>query len=219
MKARKPALTSPITPSTRATISSGRWRAEQRHRDHPHAEHQHPEQQRAFVRRPRRRRSGSAAAARCSNASPRTRTEKSLVTNDAGEAAEGERDEQRTAPAPPAARAPSRRRCRCAAPASGRTACTSASGEGERRGRTVRARESWLAFVTRLLRPSAPASTACGRLGRHVVLVVLGEHLARAEHAVGAELALRHHAFAFAEQVRQRCRDRPPGWSSRCRSR
>src|SRR5207249_2181314 len=40
-------------------------------------------------------------------------------------------------------------------------------------------------------------------LGRHVVLVVLGEDFAGAEHAVGAELSLRDHALAFAEQVRQ----------------
>jgi hypothetical protein len=43
-----------------------------------------------------------------------------------------------------------------------------------------------------------------GRLRRHVVFVVLGEHLARAEHAVCAQLPLRNHALALAEQVRQR---------------
>src|SRR5690606_21805451 len=43
-----------------------------------------------------------------------------------------------------------------------------------------------------------------GGLRRHVVLVVLGEHLARVEDAVGAELALRDHALALAEEVRQR---------------
>ena len=43
--------------------------------------------------------------------------------------------------------------------------------------------------------------SAFGGLGRHVVLVVLGQHLAGAEDAVGLELALRHHTFAFLEQV------------------
>ena len=54
----------------------------------------------------------------------------------------------------------------------------------------------------------APLSIGCpallqrlGGLGRHVVLVVLGEHLARAEDAVGAELALRDHALALLEEV------------------
>ena len=42
-----------------------------------------------------------------------------------------------------------------------------------------------------------------GRFRRHVVLVVLGEHLGRGEHAVGAELALRDDAFALLEQVRK----------------
>jgi len=39
------------------------------------------------------------------------------------------------------------------------------------------------------------------RLGRHVVLVVLGEHLAGLEDAVGADLPLRDDAFAFLEEV------------------
>jgi hypothetical protein len=42
-----------------------------------------------------------------------------------------------------------------------------------------------------------------GGLGRHVVLVVLGQHFLRAEDAVAFELALRDHAFAFLEQVGQ----------------
>src|SRR5262249_29705371 len=42
-----------------------------------------------------------------------------------------------------------------------------------------------------------------GGLGRHVVLVVLGQHLARDEDAVLADLALGHHAFALLEQVGQ----------------
>ena len=55
MKRRKPTLTSPITPSTRATISSGRWRLNDGHRHRPHGQHQHPQQERSLVRAPRRR--------------------------------------------------------------------------------------------------------------------------------------------------------------------
>src|SRR5205807_5149607 len=40
-------------------------------------------------------------------------------------------------------------------------------------------------------------------LGRHVVLVVLGEDFARAEYAVGAKLPLRDYALALPKQVRQ----------------
>ena len=39
------------------------------------------------------------------------------------------------------------------------------------------------------------------RFGRHVVLVVLREHLGRLERAVGLQRALRDDAFAFLEQV------------------
>src|SRR5437763_6521204 len=66
--------------------------------------------------------------------------------------------------------------------------------------RIVRARGSWR--LDRLLRFRALLERM-RRLGRHVVLVVLGEHLARGEHAVGAKLALRHHALALAEKIRQ----------------
>ena len=38
---------------------------------------------------------------------------------------------------------------------------------------------------------------------RHIVLVVLGQHLARLKHAVGTELALGHDALALLEQVGQ----------------
>ena len=76
------------------------------------------------------------------------------------------------------------------------------------------------------LQVDAPARHASLRLldrvggfGRHVVLVVLGQHFGGVEHAVGAELALRDHAFAFLEQVGQDAgvgdRDR----LARCRSR
>ena len=43
-------------------------------------------------------------------------------------------------------------------------------------------------------------------LGRHVVLVMLGEHFLGHEHAVRAHLAARNDALSFAEQVRQHAR-------------
>src|SRR5260221_7815836 len=50
--------------------------------------------------------------------------------------------------------------------------------------RSVRARGSWLAF----LRGGVRLLDRFLRFGRHVVFVVLGEHLARRERAVGAEV-------------------------------
>ena len=38
-------------------------------------------------------------------------------------------------------------------------------------------------------------------LGRHVVFIVLGQHLGGGEVAIFAQLALRHHAFAFFEPI------------------
>ena len=58
--------------------------------------------------------------------------------------------------------------------------------------------------------PVAGLLQRVGDLGRHVVLVVLGEHLGRAKPPSAAERALRDHALAFAEQVGQHARDRPP---------
>ena len=55
MNNRKPMRPTPITPRTRATISSGRWRLNTRHREHPAGQHQHPQQQRSFVTTPGRR--------------------------------------------------------------------------------------------------------------------------------------------------------------------
>ena len=40
--------------------------------------------------------------------------------------------------------------------------------------------------------------------GRHVVFIVLGQHFAGDEYAIGIELALGHGAFRLLEQVRQR---------------
>src|SRR5947207_12545738 len=100
----------------------------------------------------------------------------------------------RPASAPPGAPPQSRRRClsprrRAAAPPA------PAPLRAPARAQIVRARESWLDGLLRL----CALLERVRRLGRHVVLVVLGEHLARGEHAVGAKLALRHHALAFAE--------------------
>ena len=121
---------------------------------------------------------------------------------------EGDRDEQRTAPAPPG---------RATAIHVG----VAARGADQRQRRLARARRSsarqsanWpssgimCCLAGYRARSVWPLRAACcarferlGGFGRHVVLVVLGQHLARDEHAVGAELALRDHALAFLEQV------------------
>src|SRR5438067_3525713 len=43
-------------------------------------------------------------------------------------------------------------------------------------------------------------------LGRHVVLIVLGQDLGRVKHPVGAKRTLRDDAFAFLEQIGQQPR-------------
>ena len=65
--------------------------------------------------------------------------------------------------------------------------------------------KSHLLAVSRRLQRSAGllGRTGCGffqcvsSLGRHVVFVVLGQHLVGPENTVSTQLALRHHAFAF----------------------
>src|SRR4051812_39906370 len=73
--------------------------------------------------------------------------------------------------------------------------------------RNGRARGSWLAALLageRGLVDVVPGllERLCG-FRRHVVLVVLGQHLARLEDPVGPDSALRDHPLALAEQVRK----------------
>src|SRR5581483_2820785 len=85
----------------------------------------------------------------------------------------------------------------------GTVACTSAMHSA-----TIRAKwpssgimlfpyQCLLRFAHRLVR----ALDGVGCFGRHVILIVLGQHFLGVEYAVWAQLALRHHAFALLEQV------------------
>src|SRR6266850_111238 len=155
MNARNPVLTTPITPSTRAVISSGRWPLKT-----------------------------LTAVIHTPSISVQRRSDPSWPPH---------------TPAPPAAPPRSRRRClsprrRSAAP------LVSAPPRAPAPARPVRALESW--HLDRFLRLRTLLQRV-RRLRRHVVLVVLRQHLARGEHAVRAELPLRHDPFAFAEQIRQ----------------
>ena len=153
----------------------------QRHRERPAGEHQHPQQQRAFVRAPRR---GDAVRQR----QLRVRVLRDVLDREVAggeavrEAAERERDEQRTARrAAGRASAISAASRRCA-PTSGSVPCASATS-------SARISAKWPS--SGIMRFAVLAASACrhahlcllrrlergGRFGRHVVLVVLGEHL------------------------------------------
>ena len=127
---------------------------------------------------------------------------------------ERQRDQQRTAPAPRAARAPSARRRRCAAPTSGTVAWTqrhdSASTRAKWPSSTIIG-SSTVAASLAGCHCAGPFFSAVGDFGRHVVLVVLGEHGRGDEGAVGVAAAFDHHALALAEQVGQRAGDRSRG--------
>ena len=217
MKSRKPTPTSPITPSTRASIASGRLRGSQRDRERPAREHQHPEQQRALVRAPRggdavveRQLRVRIASRRSTRRNRWSRSDYARQPNAIATSSElrarGGRGERH-----PARRRGGARRRAAACLRERRRAARGSARNG-------RARESWalsvvasacsacsIAFV--LLRL---ASTRGGGFGRHVVLVVLREHFGRVEHAVGSERALRDHALAFLEEVGKEAACRRP---------
>ena len=192
----------------------GQVRAEQAHRHHPHARASGTTAAASPRGRPRRRRRGSAAAARCWNCIATYGTEKSLVTNDAGEAAEGERDEQRLR---------LRRRPRDAiqaalpraAPTSGTTPWTSATHEREAQRELSELRDHGLpscSVFVRLFHRVRPPPAACS-----------SRRAWRAPRARGTRR--RRRAGPAPPRPCPRGTDpaarrgRPPGWSSRCRSR
>ena len=208
MNSRKPTLTRPITPSTRATISSGRWRLDERDGDASSRRASAPTAASSLRASPRSRRTGSAAAAASSSWSRRSAPRSRWSTNEYARQPNASAT-NRNCPARdrPRERHPARRSPR-AAPTSGSVPSTSASS-------SARISAKWpssgiMACLASLLQRRAAfsaaaslcaCSTACGGLGRHVVLVVLRQHLGRAEHAVGAELALRDDALALLEEV------------------
>src|SRR5256885_2329077 len=137
-----------------------------------------------------RRRCGIGAAAKCSSSKrrtpPRSRWRR---TNRRG--SRKRRRRRAPASAPPGAPPPSMRHCLLPR-RRGRGPPGRAPRRGPAKARIVPARGSWFfvrddeGFGARLARPLQ----RLGGFGRHVVLVVLGEHLVGAEHAVGTELAL-----------------------------
>ena len=181
-------------------------RAEQRHRQRPQGEHQQPQQQRAFVAAPR---GGEPVVQRQRRVGVlRDVQHREVVVRERRTPAPRRRSRPAgTAPAPPGAPAPSSGRWPRAAPASGSVPCTSATASARRQRELA---ELGNHFLSPPITDSAILPLVCAGalerlagLRRHVVLVVLGQHLARVEHAVGAHLALRDHALALLEQVGQ----------------
>jgi hypothetical protein len=220
--ARNPTLMTPSTPSTRAANVGDRLRLKA-DRDRPCRQRQGPQQQRALVRAPHR---GEAVERRQRSSSCWRRTDREIVLVERPrEHRERQRDERRTArhgwprrppssvdcraPAPPGRRRPARRTA--AAPVLARTdrvqrPCDGCSGELA--SYRVSANGS-------IRRPAAGSSggrcfhvrlEAVLHFGRHVVLVVLGQHLFGDEHTVVTLRAAGDDALPFAEQVRQDAR-------------
>src|SRR5258706_1139545 len=202
MKGRNPALTRPLTPSTRATKRSGRPRLNTATaKVQPASIHVHSsiepscEPQVAAKRYCAGRREFEWLAT--------LSTEKSLPTKEAASAAKAASTNTNWPTATGRAVASSAARP-LAAPTKQRVPCASA-----RQSATMRAKCPSSGITLAALLPGegglvdrmARLAQRIRGFRRHVVLVVLGEHLARLEDAVGTEPALRHHALAFAKQV------------------
>ena len=176
-----------MTPSTRASSGAGRWRERRRHRERPARRASASTAAASPRASPTSRRCGSAAAAASWNAARRSSTEKSLVDEAVREADERERRPARTARARRAGRAPS-------------SAASRRYGAPQRQ-RALRERDEQREDQCEVaeLGDHRFASFSVGmldrlvllrrferraRFRRHVVLVVLGEHLGRLERAV-----------------------------------
>ena len=166
----------------------GQVPAEGGDRERPEREHQQPQQDRAFVAAPDR---GDAVVQRQRAVRVGGDVEHREVVADEGqrEADERERRPARTAAAPTAAPAPSSRAGSRAAPSIGMTPSTAATPSAIQSakwpssgiiGHFRSVRRDRLGQ----LRVALLGQRAFGGLGRHVVLVVLGEHFAGDEHAV-----------------------------------
>ena len=151
MNSRKPTLTRPITPSTRAVSVVGQVCAEAASTARPAGQHQHPQQQRAFVRAPR---AGEPVVQRqrASCECGATFGDREVVVDEAvREAAEGDRDEHELrARGRPRERHPGeRRRARRRRAA----ACPATSGDERARGSSA----NWPSSGIIASAPSAPA--------------------------------------------------------------
>ncbi len=187
----------------------GQVAAPERDRHRPCAQHEHPQQHRALVRAPR---GGDPVLERQPRVGVGRDVDHREVVGDerVDEAAERERDEQELPRRRAAARAPSRRRCRAARRRSGSVPSSAdeqqredqreVSELGNHRWRPSRHGFSALGGLVHR-RARMRLVDRGGGLGRHVVLVVLREHLGRVEHAVRADLALRDDALALLEEV------------------
>ena len=189
----------------------GQVPAAQRHGDRPDRQHQHPQQHRALVRAPRR---GDAVVQRQLRVRVGRDVEHREVVGDERlrEAAEGDRDEQelplrdrpreRHPGADAALRADDAAACRASPRAAARGSARS-DRVRESSGSPVEGSDHGFSVLRGLFgrRGAVRLVDRVGGLRRHVVLVVLGEHFGRVEHAVGSELALRDDAFALLEQV------------------
>src|SRR5690606_38223082 len=135
-------------------------------------------------------------------------TEKSLLTKAAIRVAKAITMATNCAIAAGCATAIRRASCRCA-PTSGRTPSASPRASATARAKcpssTLMGSFSWVLRLRSSARAHrmAGALEGVGRFGRHVVLVVLGEHLGRGKAAVVVEPSLRDDAAAFLEEVGQ----------------
>ena len=161
----------------------GSWRLNSADRQRPAGEHQQSTAAASLRARPRSRRRGRPAAAASSSAArrraPRNRCRRTRSVRQPK--AIGDEHELRLRRRP-RQRHPARRR-RARAPTSGSTRLHQRDERARGSARTARARESSLASVQRLRCAASPCVRLLERVrgfGRHVVLVVLGQHFARA---------------------------------------
>ena len=186
------------------------------------AEHQHPQQQRAFVRAPRRgdavARAAAASSSWCATFCDREVVGARSATRGSANAIATNTNCACAAGRASAISAASRR---VRAPTSGSVPCASASA-ARGSGRTGRARESFCA-PSRVGRRASPCAcrraSALPRLRAACSSRRAWRAPRRAEHAVGAERALRDHALALLEQVGQDAGVDDRDASARCRSR
>jgi hypothetical protein len=214
MKSRKPALTSPSTPSTRATMCIGQLLRAQRQPPASTAPASAPTAAASLRVRPRPRRRGIAAAAACSNVArhraPRSRSRRRRWSG-------SRRPPPAAAPArpPPDAPAPSIAAGHVWAPISGSVPCARATQSARMSAKLPSSgimaccpRYCLMVWLAASLPPCWPLRARARRRPPWRLPAACSSRrawraLRGGEHAVVAELALRDDAFALAEEVRQ----------------